>query len=204
MISIPARHYSQAVWAWVDDQTYTPAWHSAKISSDNLVESVAPEYKDIMAGYQTAKTLEMICRKVRPTRIVEVGTFSGFTAFTMQYACDPEVIYTCDKDHAIVAEDVAGKIKSFPRTRAIDMLKTIQPPIDLFFLDGRVSAEEVDEMGRLASDDAVFVLDDWEGFEKGASNALLLYIRKVAAIPVFPQHGTQVGMMLKRMAWVRQ
>ena len=209
MITIPARHYSPAVWAWIHDQVCYNDWYTAYEEAIYAVKTKAPELEKIMAGYESAKLLGAIVNRLTPKRIVEIGTFSGFTAMVMALNCGAK-IYTCDKDNDIfnpkdvLKKDAFVSIQVFPKTRAIDMLRTLEPPIDLFFLDGRVSVDETEEMGRLAADDAVFVLDDWEGFEKGVSNALMLYARGVAPIPVFPQPGTQVGMMLRDIRWARQ
>ena len=54
------------------------------------------------------------------------------------------------------------------------MLNGHRGKVDCFFLDGRLAGEDLGLIQELRSQEAVFILDDFEGLEKGVSNALML------------------------------
>jgi hypothetical protein len=48
------------------------------------------------------------------------------------------------------------------------------PSIDLIYLDGRLSQPDIEPLSKIVCEKTVFVLDDFEGIEKGVANALML------------------------------
>lgn len=46
--------------------------------------------------------------------------------------------------------------------------------IDTFFIDGRLNNVDIDKISSLKTVDAIFILDDFDGVEKGVLNAVLL------------------------------
>jgi hypothetical protein len=46
--------------------------------------------------------------------------------------------------------------------------------VDLVYLDGRLSPDDFEPLSKITHDKTVFVLDDFEGIEKGIANALML------------------------------
>jgi hypothetical protein len=46
--------------------------------------------------------------------------------------------------------------------------------VDLIYLDGRLSQDDFEPLTKIAHEKTVFVLDDFEGIEKGVNNAMML------------------------------
>jgi hypothetical protein len=46
--------------------------------------------------------------------------------------------------------------------------------VDLIFVDGRISEKDVSYIKQIASPECVFLIDDFEGVEKGVVNAMIL------------------------------
>lgn len=124
----------------------------------------------------------------RPQTVVEVGTFIGRSTVAMAWAIQPHhpgaMIYTCDGSNDIQIPAIAhvrsigtNRIKQYPRTMARDMfLKLRESAVlgDLAYLDGRLATDEVELLRQIIKPDAVIVLDDFEGCEKGVINAMQL------------------------------
>jgi hypothetical protein len=54
------------------------------------------------------------------------------------------------------------------------MFKAIEAPCDMVFLDGRLKKADLELLDPLVTTDTVFVLDDFEGIEKGVANLMQL------------------------------
>jgi hypothetical protein len=68
-----------------------------------------------------------------------------------------------------------------------------QKKIDLFLIDGRLAPEDLPLLDALMHDKTVFVLDDFEGIEKGVANALLLRQKYQGLLLLAPENSFQVG-----------
>ncbi len=119
----------------------------------------------------------------RPQRIAEVGTFIGKSTFSMAAAIDqyrPEggEIYTCDFSNNIpLGLESATAIVQYPLKSSTDMLADLvqqRLSIDLLLLDGRLQPEDFALLSNLLHRDSVILLDDFEGVEKGVTNAASL------------------------------
>jgi hypothetical protein len=67
-------------------------------------------------------------------------------------------------------------INYFGKTSSTDMMSALvgQTQVDLFFLDGRLQQDDIRLIAGLRHDRSVFLIDDFEGVEKGVDNALKL------------------------------
>ena len=98
----------------------------------------------MISGHVQGKLLEMIVRMIRPQRVLEIGTFTGYSALSMAAGL-PEggVIDTCEVDDEL--EDIATKY--FERSEyghrirqhigsALDVVPTLGEVYDMVFIDG--------------------------------------------------------------------
>ena len=98
----------------------------------------------MVSGHLQGRLLKMLVRMIRPQRVLEVGTFSGYSALCMAEGMDDEGrVYTFEIDDEL--EDFARKwIDSSPVGHrvlliigdAIKMAPTLGLTFDMVFLDG--------------------------------------------------------------------
>lgn len=122
-----------------------------------------------------AWSLYSLVRHFKPKRIIEVGTFIGKSTISMAAALDdqktPGRIFTCDASNSITLPwDGETSIEQFPNTLSGDMFKEIDAPCDMVFLDGRLKKADLELLEPLVTEETLFVLDDFEGMEKGVIN----------------------------------
>lgn len=117
-----------------------------------------------------------------PRDILEVGTFIGKSTMAMAIGAREKHrlvnVYTCDYSNDITLPALEGvnliQYKLQTSTKMLtDYLKLSAAP-GLVHLDGRVTREDVDLLSRLHLANTTFLLDDFEGTEKGVLNAMLL------------------------------
>ena len=117
----------------------------------------------------------------KPRVVVEVGTFIGKS--TVALAAAAERLYTCDKDNDCLP--ATERIVTHPYTTSTAMLRRLAGDgvkADLFFLDGRLTDEDVALVRELSRPDTVFAFDDFHAGGKGEAN-----VRKLG--PHLPRHG---------------
>ena len=66
--------------------------------------------------------------------------------------------------------------------------------VDLIYLDGRLSQQDVDPLNKIIHDKTVFVLDDFEGTEKGVANAMML--ESPGRVLIYPREGRKTAMSI--------
>ncbi len=130
----------------------------------------------------SAELIWLIARYFEPKHIAEVGTFIGRSTLSMYYGAKTslESLATCDYSfdtwRAPTGDD-GSKIRYFGKTPSQAMFQTLfaeGKKVDLFLLDGRISKEDLDLIEKLATPNSVYIVDDFEGVEKGVSNVFLL------------------------------
>jgi hypothetical protein len=57
---------------------------------------------------------------------------------------------------------------------------------DLVYLDGRLSQQDEEPLNKILAPHTVFVLDDFEGIEKGVANAMML--ESPGRVLIYPRH----------------
>ena len=101
------------------------------------------DFPEMLVGHLEGAFLRMLVRLVRAKRVLELGTFTGYSALAMAEALpeDGELI-TCDID-PVVTEIAKRYWRRSPRGKniklrlgpALETLKTIKGPFDLVFID---------------------------------------------------------------------
>ena len=115
----------------------------------------------------------------KPKIIVEVGSFIGKSTISMALAADFNLsqntceIYCCDHSNEIVFPDISDtSIKQFHKTSSTEMLKSFSSDtkFDIVHLDGRLKQEDFNLLKNNITEKTIFILDDFEGIEKGVIN----------------------------------
>jgi predicted O-methyltransferase YrrM len=140
----------------------------------------AAEYNTGSISLTAGWCIYNLVRHFRPTRVLEVGTFIGRTAVAMATAMDAEglegEIFTCDSSNSMVVPwEGRTRLQQFPLSTSKAMLAQLSGQFDLVLLDGRLSAEDLPLLEKRISTDTIFLLDDFEGGEKGVVNMGALY-----------------------------
>lgn len=184
-ISLSARLLSDAVWLRVFETSaarYREEGARVLTVLGNL-DSLRPK-----ADYNTGSiptsgqwALYALCYLWQPTVIAEVGTFIGKSTVAMGLGGEaggqlPE-IHTCDMSNRF---DLPGgltrsRLVQYPGSSSTQMLGEmvedgLAGKVDLFHFDGRLMREDLALVVALAAPDALLVLDDFEGIEKGVAN----------------------------------
>ena len=157
------------------------------------------------------KMLWLVTRYFSPKNVCEIGTYIGRSALAMAFGGLDSInqIYTCDgtfdcldleklKKTFSVKEkfNAIDKISYFGKTMSTDMLNTLKSKdvkIDFLFIDGRISMQDCDILAQILSEDCIILLDDFEGVEKGVSNALLLRGLLKGHILLQPEYNEKIG-----------
>ncbi len=189
---------------WTD---LTGSTRNAEAASD-VANVIFPHSEQVGQGFPTqtgsisrrsAELLWLIARYFRPKTIAEVGTFIGRSTLSLYQGAKPslEMLATCDFSYdtwRAPPGDAANKIRYFGKTSSTQMFQTLaaeKKKIDLFLIDGRLAQEDLPLLDTLVHDRTIFVLDDFEGIEKGVANALMLrqkYNGLLLLVPENPPH----------------
>ena len=97
----------------------------------------------MMVGSVEGRFLELLVRMTGARRVLEIGTFSGYSAISMAAGLPPDGrIVTCDIEprHAEVARRFADRSEYADRVEirvgpALETLETLDGPFDLVFVD---------------------------------------------------------------------
>jgi caffeoyl-CoA O-methyltransferase len=129
-----------AVEAYAEAHTTAPPAHLVEVDRDTRASLDFPQ---MMVGAIEGRFLEMLVFALQPRRVLEIGTFSGYSALSMAAALPPEGrITTCEISpvHAeaarrhIAASPYAGRIEVVVGP-ALDTVNTLPGPFDLVFID---------------------------------------------------------------------
>ena len=211
---IPRSKFSEFFW-----QVIEPKRNMWPVSYD-LLEQL--EGLRTQADYNTGTLsqddicdLHNIVAYFKPERVAEIGTFIGRSTMAMAYAMDGGEIWTCDVSNNItLPEHPRTRIKQFPKTVSVDMLEAAtkdRVAFDLFYIDGRINEQDAKLMMRCERfEGAIIVLDDFEGIEKGVSNASLMLNalgqQGWQQTLIYPRRGGKTALILpfERLKFVNQ
>lgn len=149
----------------------------------------------------SAELIWLLARYFEPTSIAEVGTFIGRSTLSLYKGAGEalEFIATCDYSYdswRAPDDDAKAKIRYFGKTSSRTMFEALVSEgkkIELFLLDGRISKEELDLVEKLLTPQSVFIIDDFEGIEKGVVNALYLRERFSELLLLIPDSDFKNG-----------
>ena len=135
-----ARYISDQIEAYAERYT-TAGWDGfGRLADETRATQSAPQ---MMVGDVEGAFLSFLDSMMQATRIVEVGTFTGWSSIEMARALPPDgTVITCDIDEETTAvarryaeeAGVADKIV-YRMGPAVDTLATLDGPFDLAFID---------------------------------------------------------------------
>ena len=196
-IQIGRKRLSEIVWGIIDEKVFDYPYEEieAVIEGQQFLRHQA-EYKTGSVPYDDALELYKIVRAFQPNNIAEVGTYIGVSALVMNMAMERLVdVYTCDMSNDI---DLSSpNIHQYPMKPSHEMFADMAEKgvkVDLVYLDGRLSDKDIEPLLKIIHGQTVFVLDDFEGTEKGVANALML--ESPNAVLIYPRNGNKTAMVL--------
>ena len=185
---------SEVFWKALRSSYYIRTANDEATSIANATGPLVNQFPS-MAGsisMESTKMLWLATKYFSPHNVCEIGTYIGRSTLAMSFGGSDTInkVYTCDGTFDCLdleklktcfsnREQVnsIGKIEYFGKTMSTDMLNTLRNKdvkIDFLFIDGRVSVQDCEILTQILTEDCIVFLDDFEGVEKGVSNALLL------------------------------
>jgi caffeoyl-CoA O-methyltransferase len=131
---------SQAVEDYAAAHTTPAATHLQALAEETRVTLSSP---GMLTGEVEGRLLELLVFALRPRLVLEIGTYSGYSALSMAAALPEGArIITCElkDEHAdvaerhIVAAGLADRIE-VRRGPALDTIASLDGPFDLVFID---------------------------------------------------------------------
>jgi predicted O-methyltransferase YrrM len=190
-IQIGRKRLSEIVWGIIDEKVGDfPFEIIEKIVEEQQSLRFKAEYNTGSLPYDDAIELYKVVNFFKPAVVAEVGTFIGVSTRVMNLASNGMVvIYTCDISNDINLD--TPNIHQYPKTASPDMFKALTEKdwkVDLVYLDGRLGQDDIEPLNKIVHDKTVFVLDDFEGTEKGVVNAAISL--PFTMLQVVPQEAT--------------
>ena len=181
-------------WQAVGDSVYrSEATRDAEMISERTAPLV-DKFPSVAGSISlnSASLIWLTTKYFAPKVICEVGTYIGRSTLAMACGCASTLteLYTCDGTYDCMnfddfkeldlnkdKLDAINKIKYFGKTMSHDMfaeIKNLNKKADLIFIDGRLSDQDVSLIKQIANPECIFLIDDFEGVEKGVLNAMIL------------------------------
>lgn len=172
----------------VDALPQASATAESVLAASRVIHQQFPQETAGSVTKDAVRTLWLLARYFRPKVIAEVGTFIGRSTLALSEGAGESLkeMHTCDysfSEFGVPPEFEssfihATKIVYHAKTASAQMFRNMLPmhkgAVDYFFLDGRLGNEDLSLIQELRATEAVFIIDDFEGVEKGVTNALML------------------------------
>lgn len=97
----------------------------------------------MVSGHLQGRLLVMLCRMIKPRTILELGTFTGYSALCLAEGSDPDTqVHTIEQNDEL-EETIRGWFQQSPYNdrlhlhigEALDVLQTLEGPFELVYLD---------------------------------------------------------------------
>ncbi|RAJ95482.1 putative O-methyltransferase YrrM [Larkinella arboricola] len=100
-------------------------------------------YPRMLSGHMQGRLLSMYARMLRPRRILEIGTFTGYSALCLaEGLADDGVLITIEKDDELESfarsywnQSPVGHLIDLRIGHAVELVPTLDGPFDLVFID---------------------------------------------------------------------
>lgn len=163
--NLPLRELSKAFWASVPQ------------------EDLKLQERPRVLTPQNGSYLRGLCKKLEIKTVIEIG--AGLSTLLM--ADVVESIKTCDRDK--VSWDRPLENVTYTQAESTAFLKALEDPAELFFIDARLRKDDGELIANLSTEETIYLLDDFEGIEKGVANAFLLQEERLLITPVDGKFG---------------
>jgi len=196
-VQIGRKRFSEIFWNIVDERVDEYPYETIeKIVKQQQRLREEAEYNTGSVPYDDAVDLYKLVKFFQPVVIAEVGTFIGVSTVTMNLAMERLVdIYTCDMSNNINLD--IPNIFQYPKTSSMDMFQDLidkSVKADLVYLDGRLNSLDMEPLSKIMHEKTVVVFDDFEGTEKGVTNAL--FMERADRVLVYPRDGKKTAVSL--------
>ena len=192
-IQIGRKRLSDIVWGIIDEKVEMDWSKIQDIVQKQQHLKEQADYNTGSLGENDAGDLYKIVKFFQPKVIAEVGTFIGVSTMVMDLATGTTAqIRTCDVSNRIDLDlypEQAELIEQYFHTPSHEMFADMakeELKADLIYLDGRLSKQDEEPLNKIIHDKTVFVLDDFEGTEKGVANAMML--ESPGRVLIYPRH----------------
>jgi caffeoyl-CoA O-methyltransferase len=134
------KHTNTTIQAYAENYTESVPPLLAQIHHDTYAHVPMPH---MLAGHLQGRLLAAFSHMIRPDRILEIGTYTGYSALCLAEGLQPEgVLHTIDKNKALEATvrgyfeqaGMAHKIK-YHIGQAADIIPQLDEVFDLVFID---------------------------------------------------------------------
>ena len=193
-IQIDRKRLSEMVWQIIDERVNDyPFEKIENIVEDQQALRAQADYNTGSLSVEAAFELYKVVKFFQPKVIAEVGTFIGVSTMVMDLAtAETAKIRTCDVSNRIYLplfgnEDL--RVEQYFHTPSHEMFAEMakeKVKVDLVYLDGRLSKQDEEPLNKIIHDKTVFVMDDFEGTEKGVANAMML--ESPGRVLIYPRH----------------
>lgn len=197
-IPVSTRLLSEAVWSRLFEHA-APRRLDRGAAVDNALGGldtlrVQAQYNTGSIGTAAQWALYALAYLWRPDVVAEIGTFIGKSTLALALGAEAAgvnaEVHTCDVSNQfdLPADLTRCALVQYPGTPSTQMLAEMIEDgfagrVDLFHFDGRLQNEDLGHVAALASKDAIVVLDDFEGVEKGVANLF-----KLRSAQLFKEH----------------
>jgi caffeoyl-CoA O-methyltransferase len=131
--------------AYAEAHTTPPPAHLVALAEETRATLVAP---GMMVGALEGRFLEMLVYALRPRRVLEVGTFSGYSSLAMAAGLPPDGHITTCEISPVHAEVARRHIAASPYAARIDVkegpalasIEELDGPFDFAFIDADKSS----------------------------------------------------------------
>ncbi len=131
----------EALERYVHDHTEAEEELLRELDRETHRRTVAPR---MLSGHIQGKLLKLLVRMLRPQRVLEIGTFTGYSALSMAAGLDPGAeLHTIEVDDELeeLAQSFFDRSSYGDRIRlhigsALDIAPTLGGTFDLVFIDG--------------------------------------------------------------------
>ena len=139
------------------------------------------EYNTGSISMAAALCLALLSNYFRPTLIAEVGTFIGRSTFSLilggrMSGYSGPTIHTCDMSNSIDlgSFEFRDQVVQYQKKSSTEMFAQLRGRSlfpEMYVIDGRLQKDDLPLLQKLRAENAIIVLDDFEGYEKGVVNA---------------------------------
>ena len=193
-IQIGRKRLSEVVWNIIGEEDGDEEISICEIVDEQQHLRFMADYKTGSVPVEDAIDLFLVVKYFQPKVIAEVGTFIGVSTMVMDLATkNAAQIRTCDVSNRI---DLAhfGNIEQYFQTPSHEMFADMakeELKADLIYLDGRLGQDDFEPLSKIIHDKTVFVMDDFEGTEKGVANAMM--VESPNRVLIYPREGRKTA-----------
>ena len=197
-IQIGRKRLSEIVWGIIDEKVGDFPYEAIeKIVEEQQALRAQADYNTGSLPVDDAFELYRVVRFFKPKVIAEVGTFIGVSTRTMREAVPSAKIYTCDVSNDIVVSEKDSALWQYEKTPSHEMFAELaerEIKVDFIYLDGRLGQHDIEPLNKILTDNTIFVLDDFEGTEKGVANAMML--ESPGRTLIYPREGRKTAISI--------